>query len=66
MVWKRNMKMANFYVKNTVTFDDLSTITASNIKYMEREINKVYKQLKQVERVQAKKSWIGSRRKGRR
>lgn len=58
--------MASFYIKNIPTFDDLSTITASNIKDMEREINKVYKQLKQIERVQAKKSWIGSRRKGRR
>ena len=55
------MKMASFYIKNIPTFDDLNTITASNIAYMEREINKVCKQLKQVERAQAKKSWAGSR-----
>ena len=54
--------MASFYIKNIPTFDDLSTITASNIEYMEKEINKVCKQLKQIERAQAKKAWVGSRR----
>ena len=54
--------MASFYIKNIPTFDDLSTITASNIEYMEKEINKVCKQLKQMERIQAKKSWIDSRK----
>ena len=38
--------MASLYIKNVPTFDNLNTITASNIEYMEREINKVCKQLK--------------------
>ena len=54
--------MASFYIKNISTFDDLSTITISDIECIEREINKVCKQLKQMERAQAKKSWVGSRK----